>query len=406
MATGYQPGRRDQNTVGVSSVEKAEYIFVIEDKIGGIAYLNKNLIDNTSLREGVTVKVILLDQLDSDHPRFPDTFRADEIVRFKYGTYENKHAVLKRLSKLFGTAPGAIICNDGLEMLAIYEHGTNKTVYHIIHDFYNVKLSIKFEGILDVYLAHTRLFSDALLSADPASVQSYFLPHGVMIPKPFQIRPSAGNLKIVFTGRLVEGKGVQHLYAINQLLLQKGITVSWTIIGKGQLKSFLEDQWKDKKNVQFASPDTNEEVRSLVSQHDLFVLPTRFEGSPVTVLEALSVGVVPVISDLPGGIREIVNEEIGRRVPVGNIELFADAIAALDQDRDLLQQLKSNARKLAEEQFDILKTSDNYFRVIGQFSKLKKKMHTDLPVLKFGFALDKKWLPNAMVSFLRKKKFT
>jgi len=115
---------------------------------------------------------------------------------------------------------------------------------------------------------------------------------------------------------------------------------------------------------------------------------------------------VPVISDLPGGIREIVNEEIGRRVPVGNIELFADAIAALDQDRDLLHQLKSNARKLAEEQFDILKTSDNYFRVIGQFSKLKKKMHTDLPFLKFGFALDKKWLPNAMVSFLRKKKFT
>jgi glycosyltransferase involved in cell wall biosynthesis len=381
--------------------EKPVYIFVMEDKIGGIAYLNKNLINNTSLRQGIVVKVILLDQTDSDHPRFPDEVKADEIIRFRYSSFENKHFVLKRFHRLLGEEPGAVICNDGLEMQAIYQFGTQKTVYQIIHDFYNLKLAIKWGAITDVFITHTNLFRDVLLSSDPVSTQAYFIPHGVSIPKIEFPIPSLGNLKIVFTGRLVESKGVQDLYDIHQLLIKKGIHAEWTIVGRGKLKAFLEQQWKEVKDVRFASPDTNEEVMSIVSRHDLFVLPTRFEGSPVSILEALVAGVVPIVSDLPGGIREIISQDIGRRVSVGDNKLFADAISDLDHNRPLLNQMKANARMLAEKNFDIRKTSDNYFKVFAQFKSLKKD-HGKLPAVKQDFFLDKKWLPNKLVSFLRK----
>ncbi len=385
----------------MSLTEKPEYIFVFEDKMGGVAYLNKNLINFTSLRNDVFIKVILMDQVNSDHPRFTDQVLADEIIRFSYSSLENKYAVLKRFHHLLGNRPGAIICNEALEMQAIYEYGTNKTVYQVMHDFYNLRLAVKYGAITDVFMAHTQLFTNVLRSADPVATQAFYLPHGVQIPRIEFTDSPADRLRIVFTGRLVEGKGVQDLFDIHQLLIRKGITARWTIIGRGPLKSFLGEQWKGDPNILFAAPDTSEEVIELVGQHDLFVLPTRFEGSPVSILEALSAGVVPVVSDLPGGITEILNQQIGRRIPVGNNELFAEAIADLYHHPELLNQLKRNARKLAEEELDIRKTSDNYFKLFARFGDLKKKP-VPLPRLKADFMLDKKWLPNALVKLIRK----
>ncbi len=382
--------------------QKPEIVFVLENKLGGVAYLNKNLVNNATLAKEAYIKVILVNQTDIEHPTFQDTFNADEIINFDYAGYENRIAVLKRLSALFGNSEGAIVCNDGLEMQAIYRYGTKKTVYQIIHDFYNLKLAVRLGAITDVYLAHTKLFRDVLLSADPENNQVFFVPHGVSISQIKQPERPGQKLKLVFTGRLVDSKGVQDLHHINKHLLDKGIAVDWTIIGKGPLKEFLINQWKDESNVTFASPDTSEEVIAIMKQHDIFILPTRFEGSPVTVLEALSVGIVPVVSDLPGGITEIVDASIGRRVPIGKNELFADAIAALDHDRDLLLQLKKNGRALAENQFNILTTSNNYFKLFLSYAQFKRE-HRNLPPLPVGFRLDKEWLPNQLVSFLRKK---
>jgi glycosyltransferase involved in cell wall biosynthesis len=382
--------------------QKPEIIFVVENKLGGVAYLNKNIINNTSLLDQTHVKLILLDQTDSNHPRFKDHFNAHEIIHFQYSEYENRFAVLKRLAANFGGGEGAIICNDGLEMQAIYKYGTRKTVYQIIHDFYNLKLAVKLGAITDVFVAHTKLFRDVLLSADPEKNDVFYLPHGVTIPAIDPLTKKGAPLKLVFTGRLVESKGVQDLFAINEHLKKKNVEVEWTIIGKGPLKEFLLDQWKQQTNVSFAAPDTSEEVIALMKKSDLFVLPTRFEGSPVTVLEALSAGVVPIVSDLPGGITEIVEENIGRRIPVTDNELFADAIASFHADRDLLLQLKGNGRALAESKFNILTTANDYFNLFLRYAEFKKS-HDNLPPLPIGFRLDKEWLPNPLVSFLRKK---
>jgi glycosyltransferase involved in cell wall biosynthesis len=411
---------------------KPEYVFIIEDKMGGVAYFNANIINNTSLRDQATIKVILVDQIDSDHPRFPDKLLADETVRFAYSSRENKFAVLRRLHALLGESPGAVICNDGLEMEAIYLLGTRKTVFQVIHDFYNIRLAVKFGAITDVYVTHTRLFRDVLLSAAPDSIKSFWLHHGVRIPA----RPAAGKedvggdvagaeaagmeaagmkaagadaadaeagrpLRIVFAGRLVDAKGVRDLYPIHELLRSRGIAADWTIIGRGPLKEFLLDQWKAESHVRFASPDSNKEVMEIMSRQDIFLLPTRFEGSPVTILEALSCGLVPVVSDLPGGISEIVSEDIGKRVPIGDTDGFAIAIQGLHQHRQLLKELSINCRKLAEQRFDISKTADDYFGLFRRFEEFKRTNY-DRPPIRIGFRLDQKWLPNSVVRFLRR----
>ena len=71
----------------------------------------------------------------------------------------------------------------------------------------------------------------------------------------------------------------------------------------------LLDQWGKSPRVRFCSPPTNPEVLALCAQSDVFVLPTRFEGFPVSLLEAMSAGLEPVVSDLPSGIPEVVSTE-------------------------------------------------------------------------------------------------
>jgi glycosyltransferase involved in cell wall biosynthesis len=391
----------------MSTQQKPEIIFVFPNILGGVAYLNKNIINNTSLKKNSFVKVILTEDKDSQLPLFPDKIFADEIIRFTYSFTENRYSVLKRFHALLGTNEGAVICNDGLEMEAIYLYGTNKTVFQFIHDFYNIKLAVKFGAITDVFIAHSKLFRDVILSTDPASVQSFHLDHGVTITDLKKNKNVSDQLKIVFTGRLVESKGVQELFLINTILKNRNIAVQWTIIGRGPLDNFLHDQWKDEVNINFASPDTSEEVLKLMAAHDIFILPTRFEGSPVTVLEALSCGAVPLVSDLPGGISEIITDNIGKRIPIGNINLFAEAIIYFNNNREILHEMSVDCRLLAEKKFDIRNTSDNYFALFTEYKKYKKEQKQRMP-LQVGFRLDKKWLPNFFVQFLRglrKKQF-
>ena len=381
--------------------EKPEIVFVLPDILGGVSSFNRNIINNSSLRKKAYVKVILVSASGWPHPRITEPFDADEVVDFRYDAVENQYAVLKRLNGLFGSGPGAIFCNEAIEMESIYHYGTTKTVYQFIHDFYNIKVAVKYGAVADVFVTHTQLFRDVLISSDPGQVKAFHLLHGVAIPEGLTPAEPGGHLKIVFTGRLVEGKGVQDIYCINGLLKSRGIKVEWTVIGRGPMKAFLEEQWKGESNIRFAAPDTTAEVMQIMGASDIFLLPTRFEGSPVTILEALSVGIVPVVSDLPGGIREIVKEDIGRTVPVGDDEGFADAVAELHADRAKLRVMKQNARKLAVEKFDIRATSDHYFNLLLQFAAFKKEPGK-LPQLSVGFRLDQKWLPNGLVSFIRK----
>jgi len=380
---------------------KSVCVFVIENKLGGVAYMNLNIINNTTLGDTFYKRVILVDEVSATTERFKDEFTVEEVVHFKYHIHENKYAVLKRLSNCIGEEEGVLVCNDGLEMEAIHLFPTPKTVYQIIHDFYNLKLAVKYSSVVDVYLTHTELFRDVLLSADPATIKSIFLPHGVAL-QTWEPKNNWGKLKIVFTGRLVEGKGVRDLFLINQILKAQNIITEWTIIGRGPLESILKEQWLQEDNIRFISPDTNKQVLSEMSRHDLFVLPTRFEGSPVTVLEALSCGLVPIVSDLPAGIKEIITPNIGKRVKVGDIAAFADAIIYFHKNRQVLFDTQQNCRLLAESNFNIKNTSNKYLEEFLKYKTYKKQ--NNIAVIKVGFRLDQPWLPNWIVKGIRNQK--
>ncbi|MEO8413538.1 MAG: glycosyltransferase [Ginsengibacter sp.] len=379
--------------------DKPEIVFTLPACMGGVASFNYNIINYSRLIKKFYSKVILIKAKEDERPLFSDTFIADEVITFNYSAKENHYYVQQRLNKLLGEKQGVLVTDNSLTIHAARLFNNSKTVFHLIHDYFYVKQNIQMGDMVDVAIAHSSFFSDSVFASGPGLFfnRNFFIPYGV---KQAGALPVKNNLKLnlVFLGRLDEGKGVRKLYEINEGLKKKNIQVCWTIIGKGVLKKSLQEQWKYEADVTFYEPESTGEVYKILCDQDIFVFPTSFEGTPVSILECLANGVVTITNDLPGGIRDIVKENIGYRCELNNIHQYVEIIANLDKDRALLKQMQQNCFELSVKQYDIEKNADNYFEIFLQYEKFRRKKKSSVGKMA---RLDKAFLPNYLVRFLR-----
>jgi glycosyltransferase involved in cell wall biosynthesis len=95
------------------------------------------------------------------------------------------------------------------------------------------------------------------------------------------------------------------------------------------------------------------DVPALLARSDVFVLSSRSEGLPVSVLEAMAAG-LPVVASSVGGLAElVVDGESGMLVPPGDPESLASALRRLIDDHQLRQELGAAARARARASFDL-----------------------------------------------------
>jgi glycosyltransferase involved in cell wall biosynthesis len=332
--------------------------------------------------------------------RINETLPAAEQIVFTHSVLENTHAVLKRFHRNMPPGPGALVSNSNIELACYSRFRPDRTLFQIVHDQYNLELSLKYEPIIDVMIAHSQFFYQELIKAFPWRADSIFYrPYGICLAP--QVRtPQPGPLRLVFLGRLHQMKGVHDLPEIDRLITEAGVEANWTIIGNGPEREPLHKAWPPSDRIRYASPTSNADVLELCQNGDLFVFPTRFEGFPVALLEAMSAGLVPVVTDLPSGIPEVVTPDSGVRVPVGDCRAFSAAITALAHDSARLEAMSVQARKQAE-RFRIEDRIKGYTGLFCEWEKRKRPWPGPLP-LKHGSRLDKPWMPNRMTTTVRK----
>ena len=298
-----------------------------------------------------------------------------------------------------GNSPGAIVTDNGLTIYAARQFNNPKTIFHLIHDFYYVNQAVHMGDLVDISISHAGFFSDAVFASNPDLFfnRVFYIPYGVQQVGAIPAKNNT-DLNIVFLGRLDESKGVLKLFEIEQGLKKNNIKVNWSIIGKGPLKETLNKQWGNAGNVSFFEPDSTETVYKILNSQDIFVLPTMFEGTPVSILEALANGVLTITNDLPGGIRDIVKEGIGYRCELNNTDQFIEHIIFLDKNREVLKKMQQNCYELAVNSYDIEKNSDLYFQKFCKYEILKRKEKHQLILMS---RLDKSKYPNQLVKLIR-----
>lgn len=202
---------------------------------------------------------------------------------------------------------------------------------------------------------------DAVISVDgeaPSGLEDHprvsWIPNGVDIRK-FDATPATkgGSFTFLFVGRLVPQKGVVHLLEACQILEGAGLNFRLRLVGDGPERTSLESRARDLglQETHFLGTVGEGRLLSLYKSADVFVLPSLWEGLPLTLLEAWA-SRLPVLATEVGGVRRAAKQdETARLVPPGDPQALAEGMRDLMADEGLRRRLGGKGRRMVEERF-------------------------------------------------------
>lgn len=183
----------------------------------------------------------------------------------------------------------------------------------------------------------------------------------------FVLRAGRDNAKgekdvvLLHVGRFAPQKNHLLLIEAFALAVKEYPTMQLWLVGDGPLQPAVERLVKEKgleEKVLFLG--IRDDVPKLLADSDVFILPSDWEGVPLTVLEAMAAG-KPVIATAVGGVPELVEDgATGVLVPPRDPEALAQGILRLVKDPDLRRRMGKAARERALEHFDISRTAREY----------------------------------------------
>jgi glycosyltransferase involved in cell wall biosynthesis len=173
------------------------------------------------------------------------------------------------------------------------------------------------------------------------------IPNGVADADPLPQRP-ASVTRIVAAGRLEREKGFDVLIDATRRLVARGVRVEVAIFGEGSQRRALEDAARD---LPVTLPGfVADPARRWQGAH-LFCLPSRLEGLPLALLEAMMHG-LPCVASNVGDVADALGSS-GVAVPPGDPEALANAIAYLCADPALAASMGAAARVRARASYSV-----------------------------------------------------
>ncbi|MEM1554496.1 MAG: glycosyltransferase family 4 protein [Thermoproteota archaeon] len=180
---------------------------------------------------------------------------------------------------------------------------------------------------------------------------------------------------VVYVGRLVATKGIEHLLQATSMIVNKIPNIRLIIIGRGYLEEKLKEYSKSlgiSSNVLFTGYVTEEEKISILSRAHVLVHPSLREGWATPVIEANACGTPAIGTDVPGVRNTIINGVTGYLVPYGNPKVLAEKIISIITEPEKTQKMAKMAIEFAS-QYDINKTIEMAIKVFKILMNEKQK---------------------------------
>ncbi len=170
----------------------------------------------------------------------------------------------------------------------------------------------------------------------PFNLVKLELSHRATSPVPSQ----ENKTRLCYVGRLSEEKGVRTLLDAMKIVVDRKTKATLTIVGTGPLEAELKRRasaMDANEAIIFTGYKPN--VFEVLKDMDVFVLPSRSEGSPIVVLEAMAMS-LPVVATAVGGTVELVRQgKTGILVPHNDPGKLAEALIDLSDNREKAQTL-------------------------------------------------------------------
>ena len=166
--------------------------------------------------------------------------------------------------------------------------------------------------------------------------------------------------RVIYVGRLIGYKNVHHLLHVVQKLHERGLDVVLDVVGSGAERRKLELLCRElgvHERVRFHGfLERKEDVYRLISQADVLVNPSCFEGFSMVLLEALALGVPVVAYNLKAYEEFLVDNVNGLLVARGDVGGLSDAVEEVLTNAGLAKNLSTEGMKTAE-RFDWMQTT-------------------------------------------------
>lgn len=208
------------------------------------------------------------------------------------------------------------------------------------------------------------------------------IPNGINVPEEWPLKSHdferTEQLQLIYLGGINHNqKGVLHFPGILKEVLKERIDFHLEVVGGGPDLGRLRDELAREctgGEIVLHGALPNQKAREILSHSDILIMPSHFEGLPLVLLEAMALGVVPVVSRLPGCTDFVVKNGVnGLLVEAGDEIGFAKALNHLDHDRNLLKSMSLSAWNTIRNRFSYIHMGEAYLDLFGKCKQRRQR---------------------------------
>lgn len=184
----------------------------------------------------------------------------------------------------------------------------------------------------------------------------------------FQVAPLPGApITFLVIARLLRDKGLYEFVEAARRIRSLHPDVRFKILGPidtnpTAISSEVVKSWDREGNVQYLGEA--KDVRPYIMDASVLVLPSYREGTPRSVLEAMSMGRPVITTDAPGCRETVIDGHNGFLVPVRDAESLSQAMLRFIETPELMEIMGRASRSLAEEKYDVHKVNATILRTM------------------------------------------
>lgn len=197
------------------------------------------------------------------------------------------------------------------------------------------------------------------------SVRIPVVPNGVDLERFSVPDRNWDSPRILSVGRIVHQKGLD--LAISALAGLQDLEWEWRIVGDGPqlplLKSMLRENALDGR-VHFLGWEESPQLATEYAHANLFLFPSRDEGMPNAVLEAMASGLPVVASRIAGNEELVVDGETGSLVPIDDADALRDSLRDLLCDGNLRERMGRAGRERAARDYTWESAARQYHSIL------------------------------------------
>ena len=217
------------------------------------------------------------------------------------------------------------------------------------------------EERLDAITCVSRSLEKEVCNRGPQSTCVWRIPYGVPISEARE-RSQTGHLRIAYVGRLAEQQ--KRISDVTRSLILACQTIPDTeavIFGDGPDKGNVERILATEGhgvNVSLGGNVPNDQIQRVLMGFDVITLLSDYEGLPISLLEAMACGCVPVCLEMNSGIAELLQNSTAGLIVRDRRTAFVAAVRELRDNFSLRIQLSASARTRIAEEYSQAATSD------------------------------------------------